>query len=628
MSIPVPDAVQYHEVTWNLGHAKNGTTSLAGARGRVKFEATATAVAYSEATVLPAPVETPVIDGVMTPVDLLENMPGIWNWKVTPSVGVQWVPFHIDVLEPVNLASAATMPGTGPVRVVKGDRGAQGASLSEITQIDDETLRTVIEDPLTGTSKVDTFTLPRGPEGPYGGTEVTDPQVASWLGDDETQAHRVLRELTLPASMLMPVANPPAGFRGLTVLPTPRTLRRASGFEVNETVFDALKPTGGGTYYTAPIASGLGGDGLTPATPRVLYRLLGEVESGSTIVVADGEYTRADTVLLSPQIASFQMVPAPGASPVLTRFERPLSLAWAVESGRIYRTTRSATVGVWDATARTPDGGRVQYERMPDLASITGPGQWSADGSTVYVWARGSVDLAANPDAVRVELGGNYGVRAAQGATVWVEGIQFEATSLSATTGATVVAKDCVVRHRRDSNGIETTDGGHMVSIRCEAAFNGMDGFNYHNTSGPGGEFIEINCHSHHNGLTPGATTNNASTAHEAVTGIRVGGTYDHASGPVIADVNSAQSWNLGVHAGGMGQPVAGAQNHSWRADGASPIGGQGIARMWLDECTSADADYAIRTSNGGEILLHAFGSGSAGHIRPGSDGPVTYYTR
>lgn len=181
MSIPVPDAVQYHEVTWNLGHAKNGTTSLAGARGRVKFEATVTAVAYSEVTILPAPVETPVIGGVMTPVELLENTPGVWNWKVTPSVGVQWAPFHVDVEGPVNLASAATMPGAGPVRVVKGDRGAQGASLASLEQIADDTLQGVIHDPLTGTSTVENYTLPRGPVGPYGGTEVTDPQVASYI---------------------------------------------------------------------------------------------------------------------------------------------------------------------------------------------------------------------------------------------------------------------------------------------------------------------------------------------------------------------------------------------------------------------------------------------------------------
>lgn len=200
MSVPVPDAVQYHEVTWTLGHAKNGTTTLAGARGRVRFEAAATAVAYSEATILPAPVETPVIAGFMTPVELLQSEPGIWNWKVSPSVGVQWAPFHVDVEGPVNLASAATTPGTGPVRVVKGDRGAQGASLVALEQVADDTLQGVIEDPLTGQTLVQEYALPRGPEGPYGGTVVTDPQIASMVADGGTSTRAALDAATIEAT--------------------------------------------------------------------------------------------------------------------------------------------------------------------------------------------------------------------------------------------------------------------------------------------------------------------------------------------------------------------------------------------------------------------------------------------
>lgn len=151
MTIPLPSAMERATVTWALGHADT-TGPLDGARGRVRFEATAVAVAYSDRTVLPKPVETPIIAGVMTPVDLIVNDPDIWNWKVQVRVGAAWEPFHINV-EPggTNLASAAPTPGKGPVRVLKGDRGEQGEQGE------------------------------RGPEGPYGGTEVTDPQVASYM---------------------------------------------------------------------------------------------------------------------------------------------------------------------------------------------------------------------------------------------------------------------------------------------------------------------------------------------------------------------------------------------------------------------------------------------------------------
>ncbi|WP_170931832.1 glycosyl hydrolase family 28-related protein [Brachybacterium massiliense] len=85
---------------------------------------------------------------------LVENDPEVWNWKVTPRLGVAWPAFHIDVTGPTNVASAAVTPGKGPVRVVKGDEGPPGPPGDE------------------------------GPEGPYGGTSVTDPQVASYLASD------------------------------------------------------------------------------------------------------------------------------------------------------------------------------------------------------------------------------------------------------------------------------------------------------------------------------------------------------------------------------------------------------------------------------------------------------------
>lgn len=132
MSIPIPPDLSRGRVSWTVGRT-DGTT-LPGARGTVRFEATAVAVTYSTATVLPSPVETPVVDGTMTPVDLLVNDPEVWNWRVTPRLGVTWEPFHIDVGGPVNLATAAVVPGKGPIRAVKGVKGDPGTATT-ITQV-------------------------------------------------------------------------------------------------------------------------------------------------------------------------------------------------------------------------------------------------------------------------------------------------------------------------------------------------------------------------------------------------------------------------------------------------------------------------------------------------------------
>lgn len=186
MSIPIPSALVRHQVTWPIGWAGGTAGPLAGARGHVTFEASATVIAYSEATVLPEAVTTPVIGGVMVPVDLIENDPEVWNWKVTPRLGVSWDSFHINVDGPVNIASAATTPGKGPVRVVKGDQGYQGKSVTRMSQVDESLLRADLSDPATGEVETEYFDLPRGPEGPFGGTEVTAPQVADMIATNST----------------------------------------------------------------------------------------------------------------------------------------------------------------------------------------------------------------------------------------------------------------------------------------------------------------------------------------------------------------------------------------------------------------------------------------------------------
>lgn len=136
MSIPMPQSMDQEPVTWTLAHT-TGKESLAGARGFVRFEPTAVAVAFPSITVLPSPVEARVIAGVMEPVDLMVNDPELWNWRVTPEVGVPWQPFHVDVLGPVDLATVAVVPGRGPIRAVVGPPGRGLNLLGEKATIGD-----------------------------------------------------------------------------------------------------------------------------------------------------------------------------------------------------------------------------------------------------------------------------------------------------------------------------------------------------------------------------------------------------------------------------------------------------------------------------------------------------------
>lgn len=137
MSIPIPVGMELATVVWRLGHTTQ-TETLAGARGLVKFEPTATAVSYPDTTVLPTPVTARVQGGVMEPVELTVNDPELWNWRVTPEFGVSWTPFHIDVpAAGVDLATAVVVPGKGPVRAVTGPPGAGIAFHGEKNTVDD-----------------------------------------------------------------------------------------------------------------------------------------------------------------------------------------------------------------------------------------------------------------------------------------------------------------------------------------------------------------------------------------------------------------------------------------------------------------------------------------------------------
>lgn len=242
MSIPIPAGMEQATVTWRLGHTTQGST-LTGARGFVRFEPTAVAVAYPAVTVLPRPVEAKVTGGVMAPVELAVNDPDLWNWRVIPEVGVTWTPFHVDVLGPTDLATVAVVPGKGPIRAVTGPPGRGLNLLGEKPGIADLPAEAVEGDawlidqqlhvwgdsrwinagPIQGPQGPEgprgpqgeqgevgpesTVPGPRGPEGPrgpqgvegpYGGTEVTDPQVASFFAAGmETRAALDARLATL-----------------------------------------------------------------------------------------------------------------------------------------------------------------------------------------------------------------------------------------------------------------------------------------------------------------------------------------------------------------------------------------------------------------------------------------------
>lgn len=92
---------------------------------------------------------------------------------------------------------------------------------------------------------------------------------------------------------------------------------------------------------------------------------------------------------------------------------------------------------------------------------------------------------------------------------------------------------------------------GCKPSILQECVFNikGGDCVNIDNSNGVQGNHIEIDISATNN--NSGDSTSQASTAHNTSLVCRIGGQYFNTAGQCIADVNSANSWNMGMQLSG-----------------------------------------------------------------------------
>ena len=428
-----------------------------------------------------------------------------------------------------------------------------------------------------------------------------------------------------PSTMLKPIATPPAGFRGLVHAPPMKIRRRMGAFEV-EWNLESMRPPAGVTYYVAPNGAN-SADGLTPETPTSVNFAVQKPDVG-TIMYAPGEYFRTPhSVSPSVNYGSINHI-ASGAGVFLTSFERPSAITWTSHAGSIYKFTRNKPLGIYDTGVLTSWGDYSTYTEQANLAAVTGPGQWAHEGGVLYVWALGNANLADTPTGqrLRVSIDIGKGGMTRDNAIQWVEGIEFHGgvfayhSGSGAYTNASAVLIDCKFKYSQ-LNAVNITGGKITIFVRCEVSSAGTDGFNYHDVLGHNIEFIEIDCHAHHVG-------ENASTAHEATTGIRVGGQYEKAAAPVVADVNSAHTWNLGCHAGDQTIPNATDHSVSWRVNGNAEVAGKGKATMWLDECTSDGSQYAFAGILDAVIKIHAHGAANPEWLAPlggSTDGPVFY---
>lgn len=409
---------------------------------------------------------------------------------------------------------------------------------------------------------------------------------------------------------------------------------------------DADRPPTGATYYASP--TGLSGnDGLTAATATTLGTAIGKADVGTIVCILSpspsagaeaGEFFRSNTL---GQIAKPVNIIAQSPGVKITGWEQPSTLTWTLESGNIYKCTRSSTQLVADKRAAYRDavsGDYRVYTQVANLAAIVAAGQWAIVGSTVYVWALGDANLATDATFMRLSLAfAGSGIVTNASVTVYAENIAVEGagsaslsgfgTSSSGTTGqgATFLARGCSSKYSLAAGGVSMVGSYFSALIDCEASTNVNDGFNYHSGSSVGGtivpQFLEIDCKGHHNGVghTTGAI-DNGSTSHDGITGVRIGGDYYSNFGPNIADVTQAKTWNVGCRAA---LSTGGTVTRGW---GVNVAGTALDTEAWFDECVVEDNAVGFESNAGIIHVRNATRRRNVLGVEATSSGTITTY--
>ena len=336
-------------------------------------------------------------------------------------------------------------------------------------------------------------------------------------------------------------------------------------------------------------------DGLTLQTA---FRTLNKIRSinADIVYVEDGVYPRNDGGLNGGQFdGSISIKALPGTNPIITTHDE---LAWSLESGNVYKSTRSSVQNVVDVAE---DGqGEKQFLKMEKVGNVEEcqnlSGSYYTDGSEVWVHtfdsrpADNNVWALLSPTNLKFEQQG--------GSKLYLEGLTFlggsNVAEIKTTNTAPVYfnAKDCRFLFSGTGN-VLSVRGGNCVFESCEASYGFADGFNYHDEGSVPCTSVECKCWGHSNGLLDNASnSHNGSSMHGGGKILRVDCIYNNNKGPNVVDVDeSVLSWNLGVVAFESAADEHSNTNFRCRE-----------GKMWLDHCVSYGSVNAFSVTQQGTL--------------------------
>ncbi|MCE4957723.1 hypothetical protein [Macrococcoides caseolyticum] len=344
----------------------------------------------------------------------------------------------------------------------------------------------------------------------------------------------------------------------------------------------------GATYYVDPI-NGSNANAGTKEAPMQSIKAAYDKSDVGTIMLKGGNHFRYNSTWLTTVSKNINIIGYDG-TPKLIMADK-LTFVKNGTYGNVYEASRAGVGNVVDIS-KPFDNGYKPYKKVTSIADVNATiYTWYSDGTKVYVNSGGVPDsnnVVGLLISENIKLTGTMTYFYIENCEVIGGARPFRSEAESCKVYA--INTKFIHSAQTNGNGVEIVGGDRAIFQNCVASHNYMDGFNYHkglvNSTIP--YFIEIDCIGSNNGSgkgTAGSQSNNGSTAHDGVKGIRVNGTYAHNDGGNVADVNAGtETWNLGV---------TGFESYQ-TSDFQTTTG----AKMWLDNCKGFGSTNSIESVN------------------------------
>ena len=284
--------------------------------------------------------------------------------------------------------------------------------------------------------------------------------------------------------------------------------------------------------------------------------------------------------------------------------------------GSYYSAVINSTPILYCFNTRELDGNGcpIVYKKVDDIAGLV-PGSWCKVGTTLYVRPIGigsGIDktiVAVLQDSNKFQWSKNDDAAICENirwATGNVDCLSFAPRSLAAQA---VFVRNIFLAGKNAGFGAEAP-AYKIAMLDCISGYAGKDGFNYHAaglSALNGAIALEVNCKGYYAGLykygggNTATNSNNASTAHDGMTVIRLGCDHYESEGPVIADVNGCYSINYDTNSNGVLDSTTGDKAAWLFFKAASPT--FQLSRTVMVNCQGGKSDFDLLIGQGVDLI-------------------------